>query len=122
VNTPSIRPRRAALGAALLLCGCALLGCREIAGAAAVAPGPVPPPSLADLSPQQQALFERPVSDDALAERLATQKELEAVRGWFAPGELEALLSVANRRAAARGEDTLPHCIPLCGPGRAPEP
>ncbi|HEU4883598.1 MAG TPA: hypothetical protein VFT45_15165 [Longimicrobium sp.] len=67
------------------------------------------------LTPLQQQLLMRPVSAEAIAGRPATRADLEAVRGWFGPGELEAVLAVANRSARARGADTLPHCIPLCG-------
>lgn len=104
----------------LLLAGGALSACREVAPTAAAAPRPVP--SVADLSPQQRALLAHPSSPEAIAGRPATRQDLEAVRGWFAPGELDAVLAVANRRAAARGEDTIPHCVPLCGQERAPAP
>lgn len=115
----SLRVRRAIPRAALLLAGCGLIACsNEVAGTAPVAPAPAP--SVADLSPEQRQLFDRPVSAEALAERPATQEEIEAFFDRFPPGHLEALLTVANRRAAARGEDTIPHCLPKCGTGKAP--
>jgi hypothetical protein len=109
------RVRRAIPKAALLLAGCGLIACSEIAGTAPVAPAPASPPSLADLSPEQRALLATPVAAEALVERPATQQEIEAFFDRFPPGHLEALLTVANRRAAARGEDTIPHCLPRCG-------
>jgi hypothetical protein len=66
------------------------------------------------LTPFQQRLLMRPVSPEAAAGRPATRADLEAVRDWFGPGELEAILAVVNRGARARGADTLPHCLPLC--------
>jgi hypothetical protein len=99
---------------AFLLLAAAGAACGESRGPAATGPGPVSPDFTA-LSPEQQRLLASPVSAEAAAGRVATSQDLEQVRGWFAPGELEALLATTNRRAAARGEDTLPHCIPLCG-------
>ena len=116
----SLRVRRAIPKAALLLAGLSLIACAEFTAPAPVAPAPASPPSVADLSPEQRALFDRPVSAAALAERPATQQELRAFYDRFPPGQLEALLTVANRREAARGEDTLPHCLPSCGTGTAP--
>ncbi len=115
-----LRARRAIPKAALLLAGCGLAACSEIAGTAPVAPAPASAPSLADLSPEQRALLATPVAPEALVERPATQPEIEAFFDRFPPGHLEALLTVANRRAAARGEDTIPHCLPSCGTGKAP--
>jgi hypothetical protein len=105
----------------LLIAVCGLLACGETVGPGVHSRGSVPAPEFLELSPEQQALIARPVSPEAAAGRVATRQDLEEVREWFAPGELEALLVTTNRRAAARGEDTLPHCIPLCGhpaPGR----
>ena len=110
-------PRRASL----LLAACGLLACGEAVGPEHTSKVSVPAPAFLELSPEQEALIARPVSPEAVAGRVATRQDLEEVRGWFAPGELETLLATANRRAAARGDDTLPHCIPLCGhpaPGR----
>lgn len=106
---------------ALLLAGCGMIACGEVAGTIPVAPTPASPPSLADLSPEQRALLATPVAAEALLERRATQQELQAFRNRFAPGQLETLLAVANRRAAARGEDTIPHCVPLCAHVQAPQ-
>jgi hypothetical protein len=97
----------------LLLGVCGLIACGE-AVIAADEPSRALPPEFAHLSIAQQQFLARPVSAEAAAGRPATLQDLQSVRGWFAPGELEALLAVANRDAAARGEDTLPHCIPLC--------
>jgi predicted transcriptional regulator len=101
--------------APLLLATCGLLACGEAVGPERTSRASVPVPAFLELSPEQQALIAQPVSAEAAAGRVATRQDLEDVRGWFAPGELEALLATANRRAAARGDDTLPHCIPLCG-------
>jgi hypothetical protein len=76
-----------------------------------------PAPAGWELTPLQQQLLMRPVSAEATAGRPATRADLEAVKGWFGPGELQALLAVVNRRARARGADTLPHCLPLCDTG-----
>ena len=78
-----------------------------------------PAPLGWELTPLQQQLLMHPVSPRAAAGRPATRADLEAVRGWFGPGELEALLGVVNRGARARGTDTLPHCLPLCSPAPA---
>jgi hypothetical protein len=116
-----LRVRRAIPKAALLLAGCGLIACSsEMPGTAPVAPAPASAPALADLSPEQRQLFDRPVSPEAVVERPATQQEIEAFYDRFPPGHLEALLTVANRRAAARGEDTIPHCLPNCGTGKVP--
>ncbi|HST62780.1 MAG TPA: hypothetical protein VLK84_29005 [Longimicrobium sp.] len=116
----SLRVRRAIPRAALLLAGCGLIACSEMPGTAPVAPAPASAPSLADLSPEQRALLATPVAPEALVQRPATQQEIEAFFDRFPPDQLEALLTVANRRAAARGEDTIPHCLPNCGTGKAP--
>ncbi|HYW11956.1 MAG TPA: hypothetical protein VE871_08365 [Longimicrobium sp.] len=116
----SLRVRRAIPKGVLLLAGCGLIACGEFTTTAPVAPAPASPPSVADLSPEQRELFDRPVPAEALVERPATQQELQAFFDRFPPGHLEALLTVANRRAAARGEDTIPHCLPRCGTGKAP--
>lgn len=115
----SLRARRAIPKAVLLLAGCGLFACNEIAGTAPAAPAPASAPSPAELSPEQRALPANRVAPEALVERPATQQEIEAFFDRFPPGHLEALLTVANRRAAARGEDTLPHCLPKCGTGKA---
>lgn len=116
----SPRVRRAIPKAALLLAGCGLMACAEMPATAPVAPAPAQAPSLADLTQEQRQLFDRPVSADVRAERPATQQELQAFFAQFPPDQLEALLAVANRRAAARGEDTIPHCLPTCGMTRLP--
>lgn len=97
--------RRSASRSLLAALALSLAACAAIAS----------PPGEPRLHPLQQAVLARPVSPEAAAGRPATLQDLQAVREWFAPGELEALLHVVNRRAAARGEDTVPHCIPLCG-------
>jgi len=94
--------------AAPLLAACTLAACGE-------AVGPGVPQQAGDLSPLQQRLLLRPASSRAAEGRPATRRDLQALRDGFAPGELEMLLRVSNRRSAARGADTLPHCIPLCG-------
>ena len=119
MNYASRRVRRAIPRAALLLAACGLAACSELATPSPV-PAPAAAPSVADLTPEQRALFNRPVPAEALAERPATREELQAFRDRFPAGQLEALLAVAIRRAAARGEDTIPHCVPLCGQGQAP--
>jgi hypothetical protein len=96
---------RTAAAALLLLAAC---------GEPATAPPAAPTPGVADLSLLQRQFLARPVSAEAAAGRPATRQDLEEVRSWFGPGELEAVLAVANRRARARGEDTLRHCVPLC--------
>jgi len=78
---------------------------------------PAAPPPGRELTPLQQQLLTRPVSAEASAGRPATHADLEAVKGWFGPGELKAVLAVANRSARARGADTLPHCLPQCETG-----
>lgn len=113
------RVRRVIPRAVLLLAGCGLVACSEFTTTAPVAPAPASPPSVADLSPEQRARLATRVPE-ALAERPATQQEIEAFFDRFPPGHLEALLTVSNRRAAARGEDTIPHCLPRCGQERAP--
>lgn len=65
-------------------------------------------------------MFSTPVAAEALIERPATQQNIDAFFDRFPPGQLEALLTVANRRAGARDEDTIPHCLPRCGMGRTP--
>jgi hypothetical protein len=107
--------------APLLMAVCGLLACGEAVGPERTSKVSVSASEFLELSPEQLEFFARPVSAEAAAGRVATRQDLEEVRGWFAPGELEALLATANRRAAARGDDTLPRCIPLCGhpaPGR----
>ena len=109
-----MRARRAMGKAVLPIAGFGLVACGEVAGTAPAAPVPSSPPSLADLSPEQRAWLSAPAGAEALVERPATQQELQAFRDRFSPGQLETVLAVANRRAAARGEDTIPHCVPLC--------
>lgn len=70
----------------------------------------VPPADWA-LTPLQQRILMSPVSPEAAAGRPATRADLEAVRGWFGPGELEAILAVVNRRARVREADT-PAALP----------
>jgi hypothetical protein len=105
-----------AAGALLLLAGCGMLACNETVGPRTVesGSGSVPSPEF-ELSVDQRQFFARPVTAEAAAGRPATPQDLREVQDWFASGEWQALLAVANRRAAARGDDTLPHCIPLCG-------
>lgn len=109
-------PRTAAVRAAII----ALMASGAAAcGDSVVADGTPAPLATApfgrELTPLQQQLLVRPVWAEAIAGRPATRADLEAARGWFGPGELEAVLAVANRGARARGADTLPHCLPLCG-------
>ncbi len=111
-----------AAGALLLLAGCGLLACNETVGPKTVdsGSGPVPSPEF-ELSADQRQFFARPVTAEARAGRPAAPQDLREVQDWFSPGELQALLVIANRRAATRGDDTLPHCIPLCGRATAAE-
>jgi hypothetical protein len=67
------------------------------------------------LTPLQRQFLMSPVSPEAAA-RPATRADLEEVRNWFGPGELEALVGLANRTARLSGMDTVPHCLPLCDP------
>jgi hypothetical protein len=99
----------------VLLAACGMMACGETVTAAPMTPGVLPAELARQLTREQQQLLMRPVSAEAAAGRPATRQDLQAVRGWFGPGELEALLAAANRHAAARGEDTIPHCFPLCG-------
>jgi hypothetical protein len=98
--------RRVAV-AALLLVG---------AGCAPASKGTGAASDAAELHPLQTRLLARPVPSTVSAGQPASEQELRAIHGGFAPGELENLLAILNRRAAARGEDTIPHCVPLCGP------
>jgi hypothetical protein len=98
----------------LPLATCGVMACGEAVTAAPATPHALPPALTRQLTPQQQQFLMRPVSAEAAAGRPATWQDLQAVRGWFGPGELEALLAVANRHAAARGGDTIPHCFPFC--------
>lgn len=99
----------------LSLAASALTGCGDSVTGNAIAPRLAPAPLEWELTPLQQRLLMSPVSPEA-AERPATRADLEEVRNWFGPGQLEAILTVVNRTARARGTDTLPHCIPLCLP------
>lgn len=114
-----LRRRHVIASGILLFAGSGLLACGEIAGTAAVAPEPVQP-LFADMSPQQQRFMAQALAAEPIPERPATQQELQAFRDRFPPGQLELLLTILNRRAAARGEDTIPHCVPLCGQDPAP--
>ena len=76
-----------------------------------------PPMPAWEMAPLQRQLLTMPVSPEAAAGRPATRADLEEARGWFGPGEMEAVLAIVNRSARARGADTLPHCLPLCEPG-----
>lgn len=93
----------------------ALTGCGDSVTGNTIAPRLAPAPLEWELTPLQQRLLMSPVLPEA-AGRPATRADLEEVRGWFGPGQLEAILGVVNRTARARGTDTLPHCIPLCIP------
>jgi hypothetical protein len=101
---------RAAM-ATLMLSVATACGDNVVASGAPVRRAPAPGQQL---TPLQQQLLMRPVSAEAIAGRPVTRADLKAVKGWFGPGELEALLAVANRGARARGTDTLPRCLPLC--------
>lgn len=99
----------------LLLMTSSVAGCRE-----STAPNqlePARPPLLPgwELSALQQRVLASPVAPEA-AGRPATRADLEEVRSWFGPGEMEAVLTIVNRSARANGTDTLPHCMPLCNP------
>jgi hypothetical protein len=108
--------RRNVTGVILLsLVASGLSGCGDSLTANATAPRLAPSPLGWELTPLQQRLLMSPVSPEA-AGRPATRADLEEVRGWFGPGQLEAVLAVVNRTARARGADTLPHCVPLCAP------
>jgi hypothetical protein len=91
-------------------------GCGDGLTASGAKPHPAPAPLGVELTPLQQQLMLLPVSPEAAAGRPATPADLEEVRSWFGPGELEAVLAIANRNARASGADTLPHCVPLCAP------
>jgi hypothetical protein len=100
-----------------------MLACNSAigAGSAGRGPDPVTSPEF-QLSVEQRQFFTRPVAAEARVGRPATPQDLREVQDWFAPGELQALLVVANQRAVARGDDTLAHCIPLCGRPAAIDP
>lgn len=98
----------------LLVLGCTLAACAESATTARPAPRAIPP-GFGELTPLQQRLMERPASPEAIAGRPATRADLERMVSGMAPGEMDTLIRITNRRAVARGADTLPHCFPLCG-------
>jgi hypothetical protein len=104
----------------LLLVTSTAAGCRE--STAPSQPEAVGTPRLSgwEMSPLQQRMLARPVAPKA-AGRPATRADLEEVRNWFGPGEMEAVLAIVNRSARANGTDTLPHCVPLCNPATAAE-
>ena len=108
---------RNVLSRAVLLSALAMgtAGCADNIVASRTAPPPAP--LGFELTPLQLQLLTGLPSPEATAGRPATRADLERARSWFGPGELEAILAIVNRGARARGQDTLPHCLPLCAPG-----